>query len=315
MTKQDGTARYPGGYPDYIVNHERAPGLGPLAGFRGKDGRTAGRGPVNPDQLKAYVANGSYWFQELGDNMKYYRHVNWDYLDWATFFGFLPRPEPIIHQLYSETLQKFRLAAQGHGKVKVPEQHKIRIETYFDPIPFWYAPFEGERVSGEEFPMHAITQRPMAMYHSWGSQNAWLRQILGRNWLYMHRARAAKLSIADGDWVDVTSHHGTIKVQVRLVEGQNEDTVWTWNAIGKRKGSWALSTDSPESQKGFLLNHLISDLLPEKDGGYRYSNSDPVTGQAAWFDLKVRVTKSADQTEQSEPQFDTLKPLRGKKPA
>ena len=131
----------------------------------------------------------------------------------------------------------------------------------------------------------------------------------------MHRARAAKFSISDGDWVDVTSHHGAIKVQVKLVEGQNEDTVWTWNAIGKRRGSWALSPDSPESQKGFLLNHLISDLLPEKGGGYRYSNSDPVTGQAAWFDLKVRVTKSADQTEQSVPQFDTLKPLRGKKHA
>ena len=28
MTLPDGTARYPGGYPDYIVNHERAPGLG-----------------------------------------------------------------------------------------------------------------------------------------------------------------------------------------------------------------------------------------------------------------------------------------------
>jgi anaerobic selenocysteine-containing dehydrogenase len=311
MTKPDGSPRYPGGYPDYIVNHERAPGLGPLAGFRGKDGKAAGRGPVNPDQLKAYVENGSYWFQELSDNMKYYRHVNWDYLDWATFFGFLPRPEPIIHQLYSETLQKFRLAAQGHGKVAVPEQHKRRIATYFDPIPFWYAPFEGEMVSGEEFPLHAITQRPMAMYHSWGSQNAWLRQILGRNWLYMHKAKAAKLGIADGDWAEVTSHHNTIKVQVKLVEGQNEETVWTWNAIGKRKGAWALNATAPEGEKGFLLNHLISDLLPEREGGYRYSNSDPVTGQAAWFDLKVRIAKSADQAAQSSPQFEVLQ-LRAK---
>ena len=312
LVKPDGTARYPGGYPDYIVNHERAPGLGPLAGFRGKDGTAAGRGPVNPDQLKAYVENGSYWFQELADNMKYYRHVNWDYLDWATFFGFLPRPEPIIHQLYSETLQKFRLAAQGHGKVQVPEQHRKRIETYFDPIPFWYAPFEGEMVAKDEFPLHAITQRPMAMYHSWGSQNSWLRQILGRNWLYMHKQRAASLGISDGDWVDVNSHHNKIKVQVKLVEGQNVDTVWTWNAIGKRKGTWGLSPDSAESKKGFLLNHLISDLLPEKTGGYRYSNSDPVTGQAAWFDLKVRIAKSADQSEQSSPQFAPLENL-GKK--
>ena len=313
MTNPDGGARYPGGYPDYIVNHERAPGLGPLAGFRGRDGKAAGRGAVNPNQLQAYIDNGSHWFQELSDNMKYYRHVNWDYLDWATFFGFLPRPEPIIHQVYSETLQKFRLAAQGHGKVAVPEQHKKRIETYFDPIPFWYAPFEGEMVSDEDFPIHAITQRPMAMYHSWGSQNSWLRQIIGRNWLYMHKAKAAKLGIADGDWVDVISHHGQIKVQVKLAEGQNEDTVWTWNAIGKRKGAWALTPDSPEGEKGFLLNHLISDLLPEREGGYRYSNSDPVTGQAAWYDLKVRITKSADQSEQSAPQFNTFKPVKRKR--
>ncbi|MBG1232606.1 molybdopterin oxidoreductase family protein [Aestuariivirga litoralis] len=313
MTNAEGGPRYPGGYPDYIVNHERAPGLGPLAGFRGKDGKAAGRGAVNPNQLQAYIDNGSHWYQELSDNMKYYRHVNWDYLDWATFFGFLPRPEPIIHQVYSETLQKFRLAAQGHGKVVVPEQHRKRIATYFDPIPFWYAPFEGEMVSDEDFPIHAITQRPMAMYHSWGSQNSWLRQILGRNWLYMHKAKAEKLGIADGDWVDVTSHHGTIKAQVKFSDGQNEHTVWTWNAIGKRKGAWALTPDSPEGEKGFLLNHLISDLLPEREGGYRYSNSDPVTGQAAWYDLKVRISKSADQKPESAPQFPVLKSTKRKR--
>jgi sulfite dehydrogenase (quinone) subunit SoeA len=306
MIKPDGSAKFPGGYQDYMVNHERAPGLGPLAGFRGADGTAAGRGAVNPNQLQAYVDNGCHWYQELPDRMKYYRHVNWDYLDWATFFGFLPRPEPIIHHLYSETLQKFRLSAQGHGKVLPPEEHRKRIATYFDPIPFWYEPFEEAMVSNNEFPMHAITQRPMAMYHSWGSQNNWLRQILGRNWLYMHKRRAADLGIADGDWVNVTSHHNTIKCQAKLMDGQNEDTVWTWNAIGKRSGAWGLDKDAPEAKKGFLLNHLISDLLPEREGGYRYSNSDPVTGQAAWYDLRVRVEKCADQSAESAPQFGSL---------
>ncbi len=306
MVNADGGPRYPGGYADYIVNHERAPGLGPLAGFRGKDGLAAGRGAVNPNQLQAYIDNGCHWYHELPEHMRYYRHVNWDYLDWATFFGFMGRPEPIIHQLYSETLQKFRLSAEGHGKVTAPAQHRQRIATYFDPIPFWYAPFEEEMLSETEFPMHAITQRPMAMYHSWGSQNTWLRQIFGRNWLYIHKARAASLGIADGDWVNVTSHHGTIKVQAKLMDGQNEDTVWTWNAIGKRSGTWALDKDAPESRKGFLLNHLISDLLPEREGGYRYSNSDPVTGQAAWYDLRVRVEKCADQHDESAPQFGAL---------
>jgi hypothetical protein len=38
--------------------------------------------------------------------------------------------------------------------------------------------------------------------------------------------------------------------------------------------------------------HLIGELLPAKNG-YRYSNSDPVTGQAAWYDLRVRVEKAS----------------------
>ena len=31
----------------------------------------------------------------------------------------------------------------------------------------------------------------MMMYHSWDSQNAWLRQIIAENALYMNRAHGA----------------------------------------------------------------------------------------------------------------------------
>jgi len=53
MVNEDGEPKYPGGYPDYIVNHERAPGIGSLAGWRGKDGDKYGRGEPNPNQLKS----------------------------------------------------------------------------------------------------------------------------------------------------------------------------------------------------------------------------------------------------------------------
>jgi hypothetical protein len=82
-----------------------------------------------------------------------------------------------------------------------------------------------------------------------------------------------------------------IEVPVAHMAALNETTVWTWNAIGKRKGAWGLDADAPEAVKGFLLNHLISELLPERDDGMRWSNSDPVTGQAAWFDLRVKVQR------------------------
>ena len=62
----------------------------------------------------------------------------------------------------------------------------------------------------------------------------------------------------------------------------------------------------PKPTRGFLLNHLIAELLPEQAGGYRYSNSDPVTGQAAWYDLKVRIEKAGASDEPAE----TLAALR-----
>jgi hypothetical protein len=88
--------------------------------------------------------------------------------------------------------------------------------------------------------------------------------------------------------------------------GVNPDRVWTWNAIGRRAGAAALGPDAPESTRGFLLNHLINELLPEQ-GGYRFSNSDPITGQAAWYDLRVSIEKAEpDEAGVTFPQFKPL---------
>ena len=62
---QDGGPRYPGGYPDYLVNHERSPGIGSLAGWRGADGTAKGSGAPNPRQLDHYIENGCFWQDEL----------------------------------------------------------------------------------------------------------------------------------------------------------------------------------------------------------------------------------------------------------
>jgi hypothetical protein len=92
------------------------------------------------------------------------------------------------------------------------------------------------------------------------------------------------------------------------MDGVNPDTVWTWNAIGKRAGAWGLDPEAPEATRGFLLNHLIADLEPEQADGYRYSNSDPITGQAAWYDLRVRIEKvGALEARQTWPQFEPLR--------
>jgi anaerobic selenocysteine-containing dehydrogenase len=306
FVNDDGAPRFPGGYPDYIVNHQRGPGIGSLAGFRGGDGSSYGKGAPNPKQLDKYIANGSFCEHHLAPEQRYYKHANKAYLDWAASVGFIGAAAPVVFQLYLESLQKFRLAGRGQGAIAAPPSHSARLEKYFDPIPFWYPPFDGE----DARPFHAVTQRPMHIYHSWGTHNAWIRQITAENRLYMHRERARALGIDDGDWVWIESAIGRVKGRVRLMDGVNPDTVWTWNAIGRRAGAAALDADAPEAERGFLLNHLITELLPERSGGYRFSNSDPITGQAAWYDLRVSIEK-ASPAEQGEttPRFEPLPAL------
>ena len=194
--------------------------------------------------------------------------------------------------------------AQGKGASRKPPEHlRARIEEYFDPLPFHYAPLEVQRTDLTAFPLSAITQRPMAMYHAWDSQNPWLRQIHAHNHLYVNPAVARTAGIADGGWMWVESPWGKVRCLACYSEAVEPGTVWTWNAIGKAAGAWHLAPDANESQRGFLLNHLITDELPEPGGG-RISNSDPITGQAAWYDVRVRIyPAAAEEPKATWPQF------------
>jgi anaerobic selenocysteine-containing dehydrogenase len=291
-------------YADYIVNHQRRPGIGPLMGFRG-DGHAIGRGDPHPEQLERYVENGGFFTHPIPEAAQFYKPWNTAYQDWAVTLGLYDTPQPYLFNLWLEPLRKFQLAAEGHGPHQPPDDLRERIKSTMDPLPLWYEPFEQGAIDTDQFPVHALTQRPMAMYHSWGSQNAWLRQVHGANPLYLPTDLWTRHGFKEGDWARVTSPHGAITVPVAHMAALNPQTVWTWNAIGKRKGAWALSEDAPETTRGFLLNHLIHELLPPKGDGHRWANSDPVTGQAAWFDLRVKIEKTAPTTE-AEPGFPTI---------
>ena len=311
FTNEDGSQKY-ADYADYIVNHERRPGIGPLAGWRmGDKGLTSGRGGVNEGQLDNYIANGGFFVEHIPEGANYYKPWNSAYQDWAVKMGLFDSPQPYLFSLYVEPLRRFQLAAEGHGKRQPPDHLRQRIKDTMDPLPIWYDPAPDNKV--DDYPITALTQRPMAMYHSWGSQNAWLRQLHGHNPLYLPTRLMRAHDLKDGDWARVTSPHGEITVPVLEMAALNENTVWTWNAIGKRKGAWALDENAPEATRGFLLNHLIHELLPPKGDGLRWANSDPITGQAAWFDLKVRIDKAKAPAE-SQPNLPPINSPVGKGP-
>ena len=321
FTNPDGSRRFKD-YPDFIVRYERAPGIGFLAGWRGPDGAQSLHGAPNPDQWRRYIENQSFFVHHWRDSEKYNRHANRDYQARAVEAGFLGRVEPIVMQLWSEPLQKFRLAGLGlyDGPQPKRAEDRERLAKYFDPLPIWYEPLEQARIDPDRYPLHALTQRPMVMYHSWDSQNAWLRQILSRNYLHMNAGTARTLGLVDEDWVWVESWKGRVRCQLKTMEGVEANTVWTWNAVGKQAGAWGLAPDAAEATHGFLLNHLISEHLPPSGvvrGSSRLAlerlmtNSDPVTGQAAWFDVRVRVYKAAPGETGVWPTFPAVRLLPG----
>ena len=54
MKNEDGSAKFPGGYSDYIVNHERTPGVGTLMGWRGENGDQSGKGGAQSETAGVY---------------------------------------------------------------------------------------------------------------------------------------------------------------------------------------------------------------------------------------------------------------------
>jgi anaerobic selenocysteine-containing dehydrogenase len=301
-------------YPDFVVNYETEPGsgIGFLAGWRGKGGEKFMKGEPNPNQWQMYEQNNCVFHYELPRSYQYMRNWNQGYLEWAQRHRLTRYAEPILIHIYSEVLQQFRLAAQGKTQGKQPPEYlRARIETYFDPLPFYFEPLEAQLTDKRKYPLSAVTQRPMAMYHSWDSQNAWLRQIHTYNYLYMSPELGAQGDFGDGDWVWVESPWGKVRAMCRFSEAVEPGTVWTWNAIGKASGAWNLDACANESRKGFLLNHLITEELPAGGEGRHASNSDPVTGQAGWYDVRVRVYKAEADEGVSYPQFETMAPLPG----
>ena len=219
----------------------------------------------------------------LPDAHQWYRFANRGYLEFAKRSGFITDIEPIVLQLWSEPLQKFRLAGEGLYEGPRPRDpvDAQRLATYFDPLPFWHAPLEMERTDTDAFPLHAITQRPMVMYHSWDSQNAWLRQILAENALYVNtvdrgraRPRRRRLGVA------------RVAARSACAAGSARWKVSSRRPCGRgtpsasRPGAWGLAHDAPEATTGFLLNHLIAEHLPSARATARAAHATPIRSPA-----------------------------------
>ena len=196
MVHADGAPAYRD-YADYIVRHERAPGVGLLAGWRGAGRR---RSMARARRIRTSCSATSTTTASGARNCRNTRAIT----RWPTAITSSSRSDSVSSPTPNRSCcscirRRCRNSASPRtGTARCSRRRNIASawRRYFDPLPIWYEPFEGAQTQARDFPLSAITQRPMFMYHAWGSQNAWLRQIATRNFLYLHPDTGARFGIA-----------------------------------------------------------------------------------------------------------------------
>ena len=221
------------------------------------------------------------------------RNWNQPYLDFAKDKGWRQRNDPVQLAIYSDTLQAFRLAAQGKSKGRHTAGSPARAHRHLLRPAAVLVRAAGEPpASTPTASLAAITQRPMAMYHSWDSQNAWLRQIHSHNYLHVNPRTAQEAGIADGGWAWVTSAWGgcaaccatAMRWSRHGLDLERDRQGFRRLAAGAwcRRVAQGLPAQSPDHRGAAIAG-----------GHTRTINSDPVTSQAGWYDVRVNLARPA----------------------
>ena len=105
------------------------------------------RGEPNPRQWEMYASNNCVFHHRLPPALQYMRNWNQGLHGLGAAGGPRRDRDPIVIHLYSEFLQRFRLAAQGKHQAS-RRSGCASVATFFDPLPFYYAPLEQQATDG-----------------------------------------------------------------------------------------------------------------------------------------------------------------------
>ncbi len=129
------------------------------------------------------------------ETMHYMRNWNREYLDFAKDKGWRQKNDlgPARALLATRCRASASPRRARRAGRQPPEHLRERIDDLLRSAAVLVPAARGRR-DRPRTPIrsNAITQRPMAMYHSWDSQNAWLRQIHSHNYLQVNPLTARR---------------------------------------------------------------------------------------------------------------------------
>ena len=155
------------------------PGIGPLAGWRGADGDADGRGAANPRPARGAMSPTAASGGTNSRREQRFYKLRQRRLSRASPCGMGFVAQAGAHRHAALLPSRCRNSASPpRATARSAARRAARAAAESPSIRCRSGMRRSRRRSTAAFPLHALTQRPMAMYHSWGSQNAWLRQIL-----------------------------------------------------------------------------------------------------------------------------------------
>ena len=153
---------------------------------------------------------------------------------------------------------------QGKRPGKQPPAHLAkRIETYFDPLPFYHETLEVGTGGYTGIPAECADPAADGDVPLVGQPERLVAPDPHAQLPVCQPKLGASQGFEDGDWVWVESPHGKVRCMARFSRiGRTGARCGRGMRSARRPVPGACRRNANESQKGFLLNHIIAEELP-----------------------------------------------------
>jgi anaerobic selenocysteine-containing dehydrogenase len=165
-------------------------------------------------------------------------------------------------------------AALGATPLATPASSPVAASAFVAPQ------FDGDPA---QFPLHFLPYASTTFYDGSAAHLPWLQEMpdpltsaMWSSWVEINPKTAAVMGIGEGDLVDVTSAHGTLRSSAVLTPGIAPDV------IGMPMGQGHTSFTRYATNRGENPASLLAPL------------TESTTGALAWAATRVRVTRAGD---------------------
>ena len=195
-------------------------------------------------------------------------------------------------------------------KKNILDYHKP-FGGYYPP-PTWQSEITSDGIDLSEYPLTFFVRRHDRTYHSWSFNVPWLTAIMPYTPVMLSKEDpyVKSMGIESGDFVTFEAINepwtGGLRTQLTAIAFLDEATrpgsAWVVVSAQALPGFRGQTESSPQVKYSILNNWANiaympqsrgGKLTPENDKAFPIMNLDPITGQTAWHDSRIKIVGKA----------------------